>query len=101
MRIGIADNITVAPEIATALDRTIATLEKLGLSMPLSIAFTDLGKGIAAIERDRQAIQPAAFKDIDGIEDEIRRAIPPRFAQGHAHVAIARQVQTIDRDRRT
>jgi hypothetical protein len=44
--------------------------------------------------QDRQAAQ-----EIHRVEDEIGRAIPPRFSQRHAHSPVADQVQTIDGDR--
>jgi aspartyl-tRNA(Asn)/glutamyl-tRNA(Gln) amidotransferase subunit A len=65
-RIGVADNCSTDDDVTSAFENAVATLRGLGHSIRhVSAPLTDVSKGIANIERDRQAVGQLAFKDID------------------------------------
>jgi aspartyl-tRNA(Asn)/glutamyl-tRNA(Gln) amidotransferase subunit A len=66
LRIGIADNVKVDTEVKKAHDEAVVVLGTLGHSISHATApLTDFRKGVATIERDRQAIGDLSFTQID------------------------------------
>jgi aspartyl-tRNA(Asn)/glutamyl-tRNA(Gln) amidotransferase subunit A len=66
LRIGIADNFKADEEISGVFENAMVTFRALGhFVRHVSAPFIDFNNGIANIERDRQSIGEAAFKDID------------------------------------
>jgi aspartyl-tRNA(Asn)/glutamyl-tRNA(Gln) amidotransferase subunit A len=66
LQIGVADNYQVVKDVSNAFDKAVATIRHLGHTMThTSAPLTDFGRGIASIERDRDAIGRLAFKEVD------------------------------------
>lgn len=66
LRIAIADNYKTDQEVSEVFDQAVQTVRTLGHEVDYAPApLTDMRKGVATIEQDRQTIGRSAFKDID------------------------------------
>ena len=66
LRVGVARNVTADEELSKVFDNAVATIGTLGHTVSgASVPITDVSRGVAYIEHDRQAIGGEAFNDID------------------------------------
>ena len=66
LRIGVANNFRADQEVASAVEKAVATIRSLGYSMiNVAAPFGNPGGGINNIEADRTPIAGQAFKDLD------------------------------------
>jgi aspartyl-tRNA(Asn)/glutamyl-tRNA(Gln) amidotransferase subunit A len=66
VRIGVADNFRVDPEVLGTFERAVEKIRRLGCPMKsVAVPFRNPGGGLGNIEADRKAIAGQTFKNVD------------------------------------